>query len=140
MAVQPLDSDHILVRRADGSLATLAHAQWSDRLPNLVQSRIVQTFENGGAVGQVGPVGGAVTADTTLEVEIRSFEVDAGTGRGKVELAARLVSSGSGKIVAARIFTADAPGASEGPAAATSLDQALNLALAELTRWAVASV
>ena len=139
-ALQPLDSDHILVRRADGSLATLVHAQWSDRLPSLVQSRILQAFENGGAVGRVGPAGGTVSADTTLEVEIRSFEVDVGAGRGKVELAGRLVSSGSGKIVAARIFAADAPGASEGPAAAASLDQALNQALGDLTRWVAGSI
>ena len=70
-ALQSLDSDHVLVRRADGTLATLAHAQWSDRLPRLLQSRILQAFENAGAAGRVGPVGGAVSADMTLESEIR---------------------------------------------------------------------
>jgi cholesterol transport system auxiliary component len=137
-ALQSLDSDHVLVRRPDGTLATLAHAQWSDRLPRLLQSRIVQAFENAGAVGRVGPVGGAVSADTTLESEIRLFEVDVGAGQGKVELAARLVSSSSGKIVAAQIFHVAAPGATEGAGAARTLDSALAQTLGELTRWAAA--
>ncbi|MFI4994569.1 MAG: ABC-type transport auxiliary lipoprotein family protein [Hyphomicrobiales bacterium] len=135
-ALQPLDSDHVLVRRPDGTLATLAHAQWSDRLPPLVQSRIVQAFENAGAVGRVGPFGGTISADVTLDVEIREFEVDVGAGQGKVELAARLVRSASGQIIAARIFQTSAAGAGEGPSAAASLDQALGQALGDLTRWA----
>jgi cholesterol transport system auxiliary component len=138
IALQSLDSDHVLVRRADGTLATLAHAQWSDRLPRLVQSRIVQAFENAGASGQVGPSGGSVSANTTLEAEIRAFEVDVGAGQGKVEIAARLVDATSGKIIAARIFHADAGGGGEGPAAVGSLDQALSQALGDLIRWAAA--
>jgi cholesterol transport system auxiliary component len=138
-ALQPLDSDHVLVRRPDGTLATLAHAQWSDRLPRLVQSRLVQAFENAGAVGRVGPFGeDALSADVTLDVEIRVFEVDVGAGQGKIELAARLVRSASGQIIAARIFQASAAGAGEGPSAVASLDQALGQALGDLTRWAAA--
>src|SRR5580693_5879628 len=117
IAVQPLDSDRVLVRRPDGALATLAHAQWSDRLPRLVQARIVQAFENAGAVGRVGVSGGQITPDVTLDVEIRVFEVDAGAGQGKIELATKLVGAVSGRTVAARVFEANAPGASEGPAA-----------------------
>jgi cholesterol transport system auxiliary component len=135
-ALQPLDSDHILVRRPDGTLATLAHAQWSDRLPRLVQSRIVQAFENAGAVGRVGASGGQITADVTLDIEIRVFEVDVGAGQGKIELAARLVNSISGRVISDRIFRANAPGAGEGPSAPDSLDRALGQLLGELTRWA----
>jgi cholesterol transport system auxiliary component len=138
IALQSLDSDHVLVRRADGTLATLAHAQWSDRLPRLVQSRLVQAFENAGATGQVGPSGGSVSANVTLEAEIREFEVDVGAGQGKVDLSARLVDTTSGKIIAARIFHANAAGGGEGPAAVASLDQALAQALGDLTRWAAA--
>jgi cholesterol transport system auxiliary component len=135
-ALQPLESDHVLVRRPDGTLATLAHAQWSDRLPRLVQARIVQAFENAGAVGRVGVSGGQITPDVTLDVEIRVFEVDAGAGQGKIELATKLVGAVSGRTVAARVFEANAPGASEGPAAVQALDQALGQLLGEIVRWA----
>jgi cholesterol transport system auxiliary component len=134
-ALQSLDSDKVLVRRPDGSLATLAHAQWSDRLPRLLQSRIIQAFENAGAAGRVGPVGGAVSADVTLETEIHLFEVDAGAGQAKIELAARLVGASSGKIGAAHTFHAEMAGATEGGAAARTLDSALSQLLSELTHW-----
>ena len=139
-ALQSLDSDKVLVRRPDGTLATLAHAAWSDRLPRLVQSRMIQAFENAGAVGQVGPSGGSISANATLEAEIRLFEIDVGAGQGRVEFAARLVDATSGRITAARIFHAEAPGGGEGPAAVSSLDQALAQALGDLTRWTAAHI
>ena len=135
-AVQPLDSDRILVRRADGTLATLARAQWSDRLPKLLQSRIVQAFERAGAVGRVSAFGGAVTPDLTLDIEVHVFEIDVGAGQGHIELAAKIASAQTGRVVAARIFQASAPGPTEGPAAVSSLDQALGQLLPELVHWA----
>lgn len=134
-AVQPLDSDRVLVRRPDGSLATLAHAQWSDRLPRLVQARIVQAFENAGAVGRVGISGGAITPDVTLDAEIRVFELDAGAGQGKIELAVKLIDAVTGRTIAARLFRANVAGETEGPSAAGTLDRALGQILAEVTRW-----
>jgi cholesterol transport system auxiliary component len=140
VAVQPLDSDRVLVRRPDGALATLAHVQWSDRLPRLVQARIVQAFENAGAVGRVGISGGTITPDVTLDAEIRVFEIDPGAGQGKIELAVKLVDAVSGRTVAARVFQADMAGDTEGPAAVETLDRALGQVLAEITRWARAYI
>jgi cholesterol transport system auxiliary component len=135
VAVQPLDSDRVLVRRPDGELATLAHTQWSDRLPRLVQARIVQAFENAGAVGRVGVAGGPITPDITLDVEIRVFELEGGASQGKIELAVKLVNAVSGRTVAARVFQADMAGDTEGPAAVGTLDRALGQVLGEITRW-----
>jgi cholesterol transport system auxiliary component len=135
VAVQPLDSDRVLVRRPDGELATLAHTQWSDRLPRLVQARIVQAFENAGAVGRVGVAGGPITPDITLDVEIRVFELEGGASQGKIELAVKLVNAVSGRTVAARVFQADMSGDTEGPAAVGTLDRALGQVLGEITRW-----
>jgi cholesterol transport system auxiliary component len=135
-AVQPLDSDRIIIRRADGSLATLAHAAWADRLPRLIQARIVQAFENAGAVGHVGLAGGPITADVTLDIEIRDFEIDIGAGQAKIEIAAKLVNALSGRTVAARIFQASIPAAGDGPSTTGALDQALAQVLGQLVRWA----
>ncbi len=53
-AIFALDSERIVVRQANGELSYLGGAQWSDRLPRLLQARIIQTFENMGraAVGR----------------------------------------------------------------------------------------
>ncbi len=125
------------MRRPDGTLATLAHAQWSDRLPRLVQARIVQAFENAGAVGRVGVSGGPITPDVTLDVEIRVFEVDAGAGQGKIELAAKLVDAVSGRTVAARVFQADMAGAERRARRRSERSiSALGQLLGEIMRWA----
>jgi cholesterol transport system auxiliary component len=83
----------------------------------------------------VGFFGGQITPDLTLDVEIRVFEVNVGVGEGKVELAAKLVDAVSGRAVAARVFRAEVPGESEGPAATASLDHALGQVLSEIVRW-----
>jgi cholesterol transport system auxiliary component len=135
-AVQPVDSNRIIVRRPDGSLATLANTAWADSLPKLIQSRVVQAFENAGALGHVGMSGGPITPDVTLDIEIRDFEIDVGAGQARVEIAARLVNAVSGRTVAARISQATVPTAGEGPSAVEALDQALGQVLSQLIRWA----
>jgi len=135
-ALQPLDSDKVLVRRPDGSLAMLAKTQWSDHLTRVVQSRIVQAFEKAGALGHVSAFGGVVTPDLTLQVEIQVFEVDVGSSQGNVEIAASLVGATSGRTLAAHVFKAHVPGGTEGPAAVDALDQALGQVLGDLVRWA----
>src|SRR6185312_5567064 len=134
-ALQPLDTDNVIVRRPDGTLATLAKAQWSDRLPKVVQARVVQAFENAGAVGHVGFAGGPITPDLTLDLEIRAFELDVQAGQARVEIAAKLISASAGRTIAARIFNGEAPVAGEGPGRAHSLDRALGGVLDDLVRW-----
>ena len=103
-----LDSERILVRTGPQEVATLAGAKWSDRLPLLVQSRLTQTFENADLLRQVSRRA-TTTADYDLDIDIRKFELDVAQSRVEVDLAAKIVSVGSGRVVAAQIFTADAP-------------------------------
>ncbi|MGD0642283.1 MAG: ABC-type transport auxiliary lipoprotein family protein [Roseiarcus sp.] len=129
-----LDSDRILVRTGPEEVATLAGAKWSDRLPLLVQSRLTQTFENANLLRQVSrrPT---TTADYELDIEIRKFELDVAQMQVKVDLAAKIVSVGSGRVAAAQIFTADAPVGSTGGA---DVSAALNAALSSVMTRIVA--
>jgi cholesterol transport system auxiliary component len=141
-ALQALESDRIVVRSSDGTLSFLPGVQWSDRLPRLLQSRIVQGFENAGRA--VGRTGNGLAADAAIQSEIRFFGVSTGGEGGAqalIELSAKLVN-GAGKIVSARIFRASAPlGAVEGRAAAAALDQAMARLIVDMVRWsAVAAV
>ncbi len=81
-----------------------------------------------------------MTADLDLDIEIRTFEVDAGAGIARIELAAKLVSPLTGRTLAAKIFQATAPAAGEGPAAAEGLDQALGQVLGDIVRWSAAYI
>src|SRR3954462_3260672 len=48
-ALQRFDTRNIIVRDASGSVSLLGSGQWTDRLPRLIQTRLIQTFENASA-------------------------------------------------------------------------------------------
>ena len=72
-----LDSQRILVRTSPETVAYLTGAQWSDRLPTLIQTRLVQTFQNAHLSGSVGRAGAGFSSNYSLELDIRAFELDA---------------------------------------------------------------
>ncbi len=135
-ATSPVDGDRIVVRTGAESVAYLSGAQWAERLPRLIQTRLIQTFENGKSLRSVGRVGDKMVADSTLTTEIRRFEIDVTTGQAVVEMSAKLVGEMSGRVMAAKIFSASAPGsASDGAAAAAALDAALSSVLRQIVAW-----
>ncbi|MEX0752077.1 MAG: ABC-type transport auxiliary lipoprotein family protein [Xanthobacteraceae bacterium] len=137
-ALGPLDSDKILVRPGVGEIAALADAQWSDRLPRIVQVRIVQAFENASRLRAVGHTGEGLAGDYELVLEIRAFEISVPAGpAAEVEIAAKIVGDRSGRIVAARIFHAAVPAsATQGSAAVAALDAAFAQVATDLVLWA----
>jgi cholesterol transport system auxiliary component len=135
--VQTLDSDRLIVKDSSGALSFLGGAQWADRVPNLVQTRLIQTFENGSRIAAVARPGERITGDLQLNTDIRSFNIDAGTRQAVVEITAKIVGDRSGEIRRARLFSARVPAASaDAGAAAQALDRALSQVLIEIVRWA----
>ena len=68
--------------------------------------------------------------------EIREFDIDSGSGEAVVDLSAKLIAEGTGKVVNARIFTARVPVPKvDAQTAATGLDAALSQVLGDLVRW-----
>ncbi|MDE2016598.1 MAG: membrane integrity-associated transporter subunit PqiC [Hyphomicrobiales bacterium] len=135
-AAAPLAGDRILVRVAPDRIAHLAGAQWSEDLPALVRRRLVQSFQNAGWLGAVTPAGGASAADVELVGEIRTFEIDAATKVATVDVSVQLVSAGSGRIRAAKLFDANAQAASTAPDdVAPALDRALGDDLRAIVSW-----
>lgn len=136
-AVAPFDADRIVVRSPSQGITVLPGAQWSDRLPQLVQSRIIQSFENAKLLRTVGRPADRIVADYSLVSEIRRFEIDAGAGEAVVELSVKLVGERSGRIGPARVFEGRAPATlRDGAAASTALDVALSSVLRSLVTWA----
>jgi cholesterol transport system auxiliary component len=134
--VQTLDSDEIIVKDSAGALSFAGGAKWADRVPKLVQARLIQTFENGGRLASVSRPGERVNPDAQLNTEIRSFNIDTATGSAVVEITAKIVGDTSGRIQRARLFTARVPAsAADGPQAAQALDRALSQVLIEIVRW-----
>ncbi|CAN5270002.1 hypothetical protein BH10PSE8_BH10PSE8_00540 [soil metagenome] len=134
---QALDADRVIVRDSTGALSFLGGAQWADRVPKLVQARLIQTFENGSRLGAVARPGDRVTPEVQLLTDIRSFNIDTASGMAVVEITAKLVGDRTGDIRRARLFSSrGAAGAVDGAGATRALDHALSQVLVEIVRWA----
>lgn len=137
-AVQTYDTEHVVVREA-GVLSYLPDSQWSDRLPALIQTRLLQTFENA-SFANIGRPDDQLSVDVTLATEIRAFEIDVTSDQfAVVTLSAKLVNERRGSIFASSIFTARVPAPSSlPPAAINSLNAALQDVSLQILAWAAA--
>lgn len=135
-ALQPLAGQQIVVKDARGTISVLGEGQWADDLPSLVQTRLINTFENSSQIrGVTRPSSGAV-ADVQLVSELRSFEIATPGNEAVVEIAAKIVSDQTGRIVNGRIFRARVPAAAVDAAnAARALDEALSVVMLDIVRW-----
>lgn len=136
VALQPLNSERIIVRQGT-SVSFVAGGQWSDKLPALVQARLIQTFENGSRIATVGRPSTLANAGSMLASELRAFEIDATRNVAVVEITGRVVQA-SGPVSAARIFRVEVPvnGAINAGSASQALDQALQEVMVQMVRWA----
>jgi cholesterol transport system auxiliary component len=135
-AIQTFEADRIIVKDTSGSVSFLGGAQWADRLPRLVQARLIQTFENSSRIRAVSRPGDRITADYQLNTELRAFQISSATNEAIVEISAKVVNDKTGRIGAARVFTARVPVATiDAPNAAQSLDKALSTVLLQIVRW-----
>src|SRR5262249_42280990 len=132
-----LDTDKIVVRPAGEEVAALADAQWVDRLPRLVQVRMIQSFENARRLRTVGRPGDRIDADAQLLLDIRAFEIVVDGSAAEVEISAKIVGNRSGRVAAARVFSARVPAsATQGPAAVAALDEAWHRVAVDIVVWA----
>ncbi|WP_375450392.1 ABC-type transport auxiliary lipoprotein family protein [uncultured Devosia sp.] len=135
-AVQTYDSQRVVVREAGNVLSYLPDAQWSDTLPRLVQTRLLQTFEASN-FPNIGRPDDQLSVDVTLATELRAFEVDVGAGNlATVTINAKLVDERRGAIFASDSFTATRPAAVDPTGAAiNALDLALQDVMSQILVW-----
>ncbi len=136
--IQTYDTDRIIVREAGGVLSYLPDAQWSDRLPRLVQTRLVQAFQDAG-VTNIGRTSDPLNPDRVLASDIRAFELDVAAGRqAVVRVNVRLVDDWDRRIVASSAFSASVPVTGTGAAGTVpALDAALAQVINEVIAWTV---
>lgn len=141
-ALKALDSEQILVRVSGAEIRYLSQSQWSDRLTRVVQSKLVEAFENTGRLGGVGRPGQGLAIDYQLITDVRSFEIAAeGTDRGVVEISAKLLNDRNGTVKAQRVFRAEVPSSgSDSSAYVAALDRAFTRVTADIVAWTLQSI
>lgn len=141
-AVASLDTERIAVRGPGGAYSYLSDGAWADRLPKLLQARIIQAFENASRLRSVGRPGDRLASDWQLIADIRSFElVAAGTSEVVVEMSVKLVNDRSGRILAGRVFSARAPAAGlDAASASAAFNGAVQGLLREVVLWTTGQI
>ena len=135
--IKTLETERILVREKGGELSFLPGAQWSDTLPRLIQTRLIQSFENAD-IRNVGRPSDKLAATLAVLLDIRAFELDASSNtQAVVSIGAKLVNERSGKVIASQIFSAQQPASFTPTSNATAaLDLALGRVLTDIVSWA----
>lgn len=135
VASRAVDTDRMIVRGADGAVSYVPGAQWSDRVPSLLQTRLIRAIENKGY--SVAREGTGVVGDRILASDMTAFNLVPGTPL-KVQLALtmRLIDAREGRILASQSFYAEADVASaNGSDVAAGFDAVMSSLLPTIAQW-----
>jgi cholesterol transport system auxiliary component len=113
LATGGLDSNRIAIQPTPIELKYYAEARWSERAPRMVQSLMVESFENTRKIVAVGRQSVGLRSDYNLKSELREFQAELGDA-GKVptvrvRLNLKLVRQPRQEIVASRSFEVKEP-------------------------------
>jgi phospholipid/cholesterol/gamma-HCH transport system substrate-binding protein len=139
-ALVAFETQKVLVSPSPGELKPLEEGQWADSVPRLVQTKMVESFENAG-FAHVGKAMDGFTPETQLLLEIRAFDILLVTpASARIEISAKWLGV-DGKISAERSFSATAPATGEeSPAAAAALNNAFQTVARDIVVWAQATM
>ena len=140
-ALRSLDSEQIVIRVSPSEIQYLSRAQWGDKLPRIVQSKLVEAFENSGKLGGVGLPGQGLAIDYQVVTDIRSFEIDASSGnQAVVEISAKILNDRNGSVRAQKVFRAMAPAGGDNVGFVKALDRAFSIVVSEIVSWTLRSI
>ncbi|HVH75060.1 MAG TPA: ABC-type transport auxiliary lipoprotein family protein [Stellaceae bacterium] len=135
-----LDTTRIAVVRPPVSFDYFADSAWTERAPLLVQSALLESFENSGRLTVLDRDSFEAEPDFVLRMELRHFEAEylggAAAPVARVALRVRLVSAGGRRIVAEAAFArSEKAAANDVPQIVTALDRALEGVIGEVVAW-----
>jgi cholesterol transport system auxiliary component len=137
-----LDKSRIALSRSPVSIDYFADSEWTDRAPLLVQTAILQSFENSKTITAIDRESVGLRADFILETEIRHFEAvyDSPNGAPEVWVAinVRLVDPTSREVVAQTSFERrERASANDVPSIVLAFDESLGGVMKQIVVWTV---
>jgi cholesterol transport system auxiliary component len=134
--VRALDTDRIAARPSPSEYAYLPGVVWSDRLPKLLQARMVETLQNSGHIRAAAVPGQGLLIDYQLVIDVRAFELR--QEGATADFAARVMDDRNGRVLRSRVFREVVPVASTRPAVVVqALDFAMDKTFADIANWAL---
>jgi cholesterol transport system auxiliary component len=140
LAPAGLDTSRIALSRSAVSIDYFADSEWTDRAPLLVQTALLESFENSKATNAIDRESVGLRADFILKAEIRHFEAvyDSPDGPPDVWVAinVRLVNPSDRDIVAHTSFERHQRASANGmPSIISAFDEALGGVMKEIVVW-----
>jgi cholesterol transport system auxiliary component len=136
-----IDTTRIALQRAPLQIEYYARAQWSDRAPQMVQTLMIESFENSKRIVAVGRDVVGLRADFVLKSELREFQAEyfqPGPPHSHVSIAARLVQMPRRAIIGTNTIESGVPATADSvPAVIEAFDEALGKVLRRLVEWAL---
>lgn len=141
VALQVLDSRRIAVRSSPATLEYFAGSQWADELPDLVQARLIEAFQQGGRARGVGRPGDSLLVDYQIQIELRAFEYVATARAARVALSARILDDRTGRVVGTGVFEDVVPVTGDNAGhAVIGLGAAFDKVALRLVSWVLARI
>jgi cholesterol transport system auxiliary component len=139
-ATESLDTERIALVRAPNTMDYYANSQWTDRVPLLVQSLLVEAFEKSNRINAVGRESAGIRADYVLESEIRDFSAHYTVldtpPKIRVGVTAKLVGALSRDVAATMQFENEAQAAANNMSSiAAAFTQATEAAVSRIVSW-----
>lgn len=140
-ATASLRSSRIAIKTQPTKLDYLADSEWTDLATNLMQTLLVESFDNSGRIAGVARQGGGLRTDFLLKSDLREFHAEMYKGspaRTRIRLHVRLVRWNDRDIVASRTFeTAELLAGESGEAIVASFDAAVGGVLKQVVEWSL---
>lgn len=143
IAAAGLNTSRIALQRSPVTLEYYANANWTDIAPLMVQTLLIESFENSGKIVAVSRESTTLRADYLLKTELREFQAEydqPGPPRARVRINAKLARMPDRAIIASH--TVERMIRAEGndlPAIAVAFDEALGGAMRRIVEWSLAT-
>jgi cholesterol transport system auxiliary component len=142
LAPSGLDSSRIALSRSAVSIDYFADSEWTERVPLLVQTALLESFENSGAIAAIDRESIGLRADFILKTEMRHFEAQYDPPNAAPEawvaIIARLVNPAGRDIVAHASFERrERAAANDIGQIVLAFDKALGAVMADIVVWTV---
>ena len=140
VAPSGLATPNIALTRDPIQLQYYANAKWAERAPQMVQTLIVESFENSERIIAVGRQAIGLRSDFNLKSDLREFQAEYRQGSGApiahVRINAKLIKQPRRQIIASQAFEAkiEAAGGSMGDIV-RAFDEALGKVLRRIVEW-----
>ncbi len=146
VAAGGLDTSSIAMHPNPTEVKYFADARWTERAPKMVQTLLVESFENTGRITAVGREAIGLRADYSLKTELREFQAEyfCGTESApsvRVRINAKVIKQPRQVIVASRNFeqVVKVSGNTEMLSIVRVFDAALGKVLKDLVEWTLVS-